>query len=193
MASNTDLGELIKKYKQGDNSAILELLNLNKRRLISWCYQILKRKEDTEDCLHDIAEEFIKTSIKKRQNHFSEGEDKIIPFLKTFAQRKAIDLLRKNKKHYEHWDIDIIKDRIADDNDFFKKNYEYEEVELAIQELEPEDQKFAIILMRYLKDKKRIMEILDLNDSQYRTIYQRVMLRLKNVILKIRSEIVINK
>ncbi len=143
--------ELVKRFIQGDKSAIEILINRHKNRVFTYIILIVKNKELAEDIFQDT---FIKV-IKSLQQGKYKDNGKFVSWVIRIAHNLTIDHFRKEKQintySNEDYESDIFNSKkLADSTieDILVENQIVIEVRLLIEEL-PEDQKHVILLRHY--------------------------------------------
>jgi RNA polymerase sigma factor (sigma-70 family) len=89
-----DDNQLVHLYIQGKEEAIAALITRHKRRVFSYIYLIVRKKELTEDIFQDTFFKVINTL--KRGQYYEEG--KFLPWVLRIARNLIIDHFRRVKK-----------------------------------------------------------------------------------------------
>ncbi|MCC5943400.1 MAG: sigma-70 family RNA polymerase sigma factor [Bernardetiaceae bacterium] len=87
-------GELVVRYKEGEEQAFVTLLERHKNRLFSAVMMIVKDTYAAEDILQETFIKVIDTIQSGRYNE----EGKFLPWISRIAHNLAIDHFRKNKR-----------------------------------------------------------------------------------------------
>ena len=143
--------DLVKRFIQGDKSAIEILINRHKNRVFTYIVLIVKNQELAEDIFQDT---FIKV-IKSLKDGKYKDNGKFVSWVIRIAHNLTIDHFRKEKQintySNEDYEADIFNSKkLADGNieDVLVENQIVKEVRLLIEEL-PADQKQVILLRHY--------------------------------------------
>ena len=143
--------DLVKRFIQGDKSAIEILINRHKNRVFTYIVLIVKNQELAEDIFQDT---FIKV-IKSLKDGKYKDNGKFVSWVIRIAHNLTIDHFRKEKQintySNEDYEADIFNSKkLADCNieDVLVENQIVKEVRLLIEEL-PADQKQVILLRHY--------------------------------------------
>lgn len=142
--------DLIKRFAEGQGSAIEELVNRYKDRVYTSIYYLVKDKYLAEDIFQDV---FIKVIDTIKSDRYSE-EGKFLPWVLRIAHNMCVDHFRKVKR------TPTIK--TSDDRDIFEVlNFQEESAEQKVVQRQshdrvrrmldmlPEEQKEVIILRHY--------------------------------------------
>lgn len=89
-----DDNQLVANYIKGDEEALAQLIHRHKRRVYSYIYLIVRKKELAEDIFQDTFVKVINT-LKKGQ-YYEEG--KFLPWVLRIARNLMIDHFRRVKK-----------------------------------------------------------------------------------------------
>jgi RNA polymerase sigma-70 factor (ECF subfamily) len=159
--------EVIRKCKENDYSAQVELYNAYKNMLYNSCFRILKNREDAEDMVHDA---FIKGF--KKINQVADDVN-IGAWLRRIAINTALDKIRKEKNTFLLEDSEEIDGEIEeidfDDTEGMSTNF----IKECIHKLKD---KYSVILVLYLIEDYNHREIatqLNLKESTVRNQYAR--------------------
>jgi len=159
--------EIIRKCKENNYSAQVEVYNAYKNMLYSSCFRILKNREDAEDMVHDA---FIK-GFKKI--HQVADDVNIGAWFRRIAINTALDKIRKEKKTF------LIKETTEIDGQVEEVDFdEAEEIPIdfikeCIHKLKD---KYSVILVLYLIEEythREISKQLNLKESTVRNQYAR--------------------
>jgi RNA polymerase sigma factor (sigma-70 family) len=143
--------DLVKRFIQGDKSAIEILINRHKNRVFTYIVLIVRNQQLAEDIFQDT---FIKVIKSLREGKYKDN-GKFVSWVIRIAHNLTIDHFRKEKQintfSNEDYETDIFNSRkLADQTieDTLIENQIISEVRLLIDEL-PEDQKQVILLRHY--------------------------------------------
>ncbi len=89
-----DDNHLVQHYINGDESALTELISRHKRRVFSYIYMTLRKKELSEDIFQDT---FLKVIHTLKRGQYQE-EGKFLPWVLRIAHNLIIDHFRREKK-----------------------------------------------------------------------------------------------
>ena len=89
-----DDNQLVAEYIQGNEDALATLVHRHKRRVFSYIYLIVRKKELAEDIFQDTFVKVIHTL--KRGQYYEEG--KFLPWVLRIARNLMIDHFRRVKK-----------------------------------------------------------------------------------------------
>ena len=159
--------EVIRKCKENDYSAQVELYDAYKNMLYNSCFRILKNREDAEDIVHDA---FIKGF--KKINQVSDDVN-IGAWLRRIAINTALDKIRKEKNTFlieESKEIDAQIEAIDFDE---AEELSIDFIKVCIHKLKD---KYSVILVLYLIENYNHREIatqLNLKESTVRNQYAR--------------------
>jgi RNA polymerase sigma factor (sigma-70 family) len=148
---------------KGDTNSFATLVERYQDFVFTIAYRIVKVREEAEEVAQDT---FIKAY--ESLNSFR-GESKFSSWLYSIAYRKALDSLRKNKKHRTSEIIDDITEGTIDDIDNALQYLQFEERSKAIQDciLKLPEEEAAIITLYYFKDQsvREISQITKLTED----------------------------
>jgi len=143
--------DLVKRFIQGDKSAIEILINRHKNRVFTYIILIIKNQELAEDIFQDT---FIKVIKSLKEGKYKDN-GKFVSWVIRIAHNLTIDHFRKEKQintySNEDYEADIFNSKKLSDStieDILVENQIVKEVRLLIEEL-PEDQKQVILLRHY--------------------------------------------
>ncbi|MFN6038393.1 MAG: sigma-70 family RNA polymerase sigma factor [Bacteroidota bacterium] len=89
-----DDNQLVAEYIQGNEEALAKLVHRHKRRVFSYIYLIVRKKELAEDIFQDTFVKVIHTL--KRGQYYEEG--KFLPWVLRISRNLMIDHFRRVKK-----------------------------------------------------------------------------------------------
>lgn len=92
MKQNDHSGNLVFRLKNGEKSALQELINMHAAKIYRFAFNYLKNKSDTEELLQDV---FIK--IWEKREILDPGQ-KIQPYLYKIVVNNIYDLIRKKNR-----------------------------------------------------------------------------------------------
>jgi len=169
--------ELIKKYISGNEDAAVKILNLDKGRIFSYVYRIVRNYHDAEDITSNT---FIKCF---RSLQSFDQKRSFSTWLFTIAHNSCIDFLRKNKKDDEYLDEQhSVRDNFIQK---YEKKKKMAKIEEAIAKLSPLDREIVILFHKEEKTYQEISEILNISISTIKTRLHRARKRLRNLICKL--------
>jgi RNA polymerase sigma factor (sigma-70 family) len=85
---------LVQRYINGEEAALAELISRHKRRVYSYIFLILRKKELSEDIFQDT---FVKVIHTLKRGQYQE-EGKFLPWVLRIAHNLIIDHFRREKK-----------------------------------------------------------------------------------------------
>jgi len=143
--------DLVKRFIQGDKSAIEILINRHKNRVFTYIVLIVKNQELAEDIFQDT---FIKVIKSLKEGKYKDN-GKFVSWVIRIAHNLTIDHFRKGKQintySNEDYEADIFNSKKLCDStieDILVEKQIVKEVRLLIEEL-PKDQKEVILLRHY--------------------------------------------
>lgn len=174
-------GELIIRYKRGDENAFATLIERHKNRLYTAIYLIVKDSFIAEDILQETFIKVIKTVQAGRYNE----QGKFLPWVSRIAHNLAIDFFRKNKR-YPMVTMDDGTRNIFDTMQFAQESHEdvqirnetYAHLRELITKL-PKAQKDVLVMRHYLR--MSFQEIADSSDVSINTALGRMRYALINL------------
>src|SRR5665213_2502374 len=89
-----DDDDLIRRYQDGEEEAIAELLGRYKKRVYTYILNVVRNREVAEDIFQETFFKVIRTLKKKQYN----GEGKFIQWVVRIAHNLIIDSFRQNGK-----------------------------------------------------------------------------------------------
>ena len=143
---------LVRKYMDGDETALSTLINRHQQKLYSFIYSKVFDRTITEDVFQDAFSKVIRTLKRGKYNE----EGKFLPWVMRIAHNLVIDHFRKNNrmpKFDNSGDFNIfsvISDNALNAEKSIIKGQVEADVRRLIDEL-PEDQK-EVLIMRIYKD-----------------------------------------
>ncbi len=142
---------MVKRFTEGDKSAIELLINRHKNRVFTYIILIVRNQQLAEDIFQDT---FIKV-IKSLEEGKYKDNGKFVSWVIRIAHNLTIDHFRKEKQintfSNEDYETDIFNSKRLSDGtieDSLVEKQIVKEVRLLIEEL-PEDQKQVILLRHY--------------------------------------------
>ncbi len=172
--------DLVKRFADGNSSAIEELISRYKDRIYTSIYYLVKDKYLAEDLFQDV---FIKIIDTIRLGKYTD-EGKFLPWALRIAHNLCVDHFRKVKR--------TPTIRTSDGNDIFEVlNFQEESAEVAVMQKQtydrvrkmidmlPEEQKEVIILRHYAD--LSFKEIADLTKCSINTALGRMRYGLINL------------
>jgi len=159
--------EVIRKCKENDYSAQVEVYSAYKNMLYNSCYRILKNREDAEDIVHDA---FIKGFKKIDQ---VADDINIGAWFRRIAINTALDKIRKEKNTFLLEDSREIDTQVEDDDFDEAEGVSIDFIKECIHSLKD---KYSVILVLYLIEDYNHREIakqLNLKESTVRNQYAR--------------------
>lgn len=96
---NTKLtdGQLVSRYKNGNEEAFAVLLNRHKNRVLTTIYLIVKDRFHAEDLMQEVFIKVIKTIKSGKYNE----KGKFLPWILRIAHNLAIDAFRNSRRNPE--------------------------------------------------------------------------------------------
>ncbi len=173
-------GELVIKYKDGDDNAFAELLNRHKTKVFTTILIIVKDHYLAEDLMQDTFVKAVKTIKSGRYNE----EGKFLPWIIRIAHNLAIDYFRKEKRYPE---VDLDDHIKTLNNMYFSedsaeaaqiKKENYSRLRMSIQVL-PEKQREVLIMRHYAE--MSFQEIAEVTDVSVNTALGRMRYALINL------------
>lgn len=143
---------LVKKYINGDEHSLSELITRHQQRIYSFIYSKVYDKDVAEDIFQDTFIKVIRTLKKGRYNE----EGKFLPWVMRISHNLVIDHFRKNKrmpKFENSGDFNIFS-VLSDSGLNAEKQLIKDQIETDLQELIkelPADQ-LEVLVMRIYKD-----------------------------------------
>ncbi|SHM72497.1 RNA polymerase sigma factor [Polaribacter sp. KT 15] len=159
--------KIIKKCKENNYTAQLEVYNSYKNMMLNSVIQIVKNKSQAEDIVQDS---FIKgfQKIKNLDNNANLGA-----WLKRIAINNSLDYLRNKKKFNFIDDSSILELCLEEKEEEVDESISIDFIKKCIHQLK---EKYRIILVLYLIEDynhREIGEMLSLNESTVRNQYKR--------------------
>jgi RNA polymerase sigma factor (sigma-70 family) len=147
--------ELIRRYQQGEECAIAELLERHKKRVYTYILNVARDRNVAEDVFQETFFKVIKT-LKKQQYS---GEGKFIQWVMRIAHNLMIDHFRQNgristiskivRPDGKVTDVfDVIKVEDSSHEDSLVKHQIRKDVRKLVEHL-PQEQKEVVILRHY--------------------------------------------
>ena len=147
--------ELIRRYQQGEECAIAELLERHKKRVFTYILNVARDRNVAEDVFQETFFKVIKT-LKKQQYS---GEGKFIQWVMRIAHNLMIDHFRQNGRISTVSKIvrpdgkvtnifDVIKVEDHSHEDTLVKHQIRKDVRKLVEHL-PQEQKEVVILRHY--------------------------------------------
>ena len=147
--------ELIRRYQQGEECAIAELLERHKKRVFTYILNVARDRNVAEDVFQETFFKVIKT-LKKQQYS---GEGKFIQWVMRIAHNLIIDHFRQNGRISTVSKIvrpdgkvtnifDVIKVEDHSHEDTLVKHQIRKDVRKLVEHL-PQEQKEVVILRHY--------------------------------------------
>jgi RNA polymerase sigma-70 factor (ECF subfamily) len=152
MQYSTSDAALVRKYMDGDETAISTLINRHQQKLYSFIYSKVFDRTITEDVFQDTFIKVIRTLKRGKYNE----EGKFLPWVMRISHNLVIDHFRKNSRmpKFEGKGDFSIFDVLKEDTLNAEKMLIKEQIESDVRELInelPEDQK-EVLIMRIYKD-----------------------------------------
>ena len=171
---------LVKKYVEGDESALTVLINKHQSKIFGFIYSKIADRDISNDIFQDTFIKVIRTLKSKSYNE----EGKFLPWVMRIAHNLIIDHFRKNKKmpmFRETEDFSIFSimsdDSLTIENKMIQKQVEID-LKKLIEEL-PADQK-EVLVMRMYQDMS-FKEISELTGVSINTALGRMRYALMNM------------
>jgi len=171
--------EIIKKLKQGNESAFKELVNNYRQMVVNTCFGLLHNTEDAEDVAQDVFIEVFRSAENFR------GDAKISTWLYRIAVNRSLNFIRDNKKRrwFQSFD-DVVESKKEALHPLNYQSYDDPESEMensqralllheVIDSL-PKNQRVAFTLNKY-EDLayKEISEVMNLSVSSVESLIHR--------------------
>ena len=152
MQYSTSDAALVRKYMDGDETALSTLINRHQQKLYSFIYSKVFDRTITEDVFQDTFIKVIRTLKRGKYNE----EGKFLPWVMRISHNLVIDHFRKNSRmpKFEGKGDFSIFDVLKEDTLNAEKMLIKEQIESDVRELIhelPEDQK-EVLIMRICKD-----------------------------------------
>ena len=152
MQYSTSDAALVRKYMDGDETALSTLINRHQQKLYSFIYSKVFDRTITEDVFQDTFIKVIRTLKRGKYNE----EGKFLPWVMRISHNLVIDHFRKNSRmpKFEGKGDFSIFDVLKEDTLNAEKMLIKEQIESDVRELIhelPEDQK-EFLIMRIYKD-----------------------------------------
>ncbi len=152
MQYSTSDAALVRKYMDGDETALSTLINRHQQKLYSFIYSKVFDRTITEDVFQDTFIKVIRTLKRGKYNE----EGKFLPWVMRISHNLVIDHFRKNSRmpKFEGKGDFSIFDVLKEDTLNAEKMLIKEQIESDVRELIhelPEDQK-EVLIMRIYKD-----------------------------------------
>jgi len=152
MQYSTSDAALVRKYMDGDETALSTLINRHQQKLYSFIYSKVFDCTITEDVFQDTFIKVIRTLKRGKYNE----EGKFLPWVMRISHNLVIDHFRKNSRmpKFEGKGDFSIFDVLKEDTLNAEKMLIKEQIESDVRELIhelPEDQK-EVLIMRIYKD-----------------------------------------
>jgi RNA polymerase sigma-70 factor (ECF subfamily) len=142
---------LIKRFQDGDMSALQEIYELSKNYIFNIVYKMVQDRQETEDIVHDV---FIKIYDKRKKYR---SEMPFMGWLNRVAVNHTLNLIKRKKSYFRKLE-QIFKD----------DNHEDDFTEDLVRQ---EDSKLALILLKKIPADYRICLILrEMDDMNYEDI-----------------------
>ncbi|HSY75219.1 MAG TPA: sigma-70 family RNA polymerase sigma factor [Bacteroidia bacterium] len=147
--------ELIRRYQDGEEEAIAELLKRYKKRVYTYILNVVRNREIAEDVFQETFFKVIRTLKKKQYN----GEGKFIQWVVRIAHNLMIDHFRQNgristisrivRPDGKVADVfDVIKIEDGSHEDTLVKSQIRKDIRKLVEHL-PQEQKEVVILRHY--------------------------------------------
>ena len=147
--------ELIRRYQQGEECAIAELLERHKKRVFTYILNVVRDRNIAEDVFQETFFKVIKTLKKQQYN----GEGKFIQWVVRIAHNLMIDHFRQNGRISTISRIvrpdgkvanifDVIKVEDSSHEDTLVKHQIRKDIRKLVEHL-PQEQKEVVILRHY--------------------------------------------
>lgn len=162
---------------QSDKSKFEYFFNKYNKLLYKYSFEILKNHSDVEDALQitylKIYNNLHKISI--------EEEKKSINFMITIVINTSKTLIMKNKNNDYHLDINP---DLAYDSDDFDKNFDINDMKIAIFQLDNDDRNILLLKYIYGYSLKELADIFDTTEQNIGIRIFRIKKKVKNLILQ---------
>ena len=152
MQYSTSDAALVRKYMDGDETALSTLINRHQQKLYSFIYSKVFDRTITEDVFQDTFIKVIRTLKRGKYNE----EGKFLPWVMRIAHNLVIDHFRKNNRmpKFENKDdfniFSVLSDGSLNAEKQIIKGQVESDVRRLIEEL-PDDQK-EVLIMRIYKE-----------------------------------------
>lgn len=135
----TEAGLLALYYKERDNVYVGELLSRYTLRLLGVCMKYLKDEDDARDMVQQVFEKVLAELGKYEIDNFG-------GWLYRIAQNACISQIRAQKQFVaEEYLVYVPADVEPDTRQFWEKEQQHERLQLALEQLKP-DQKICVSL-----------------------------------------------
>ncbi len=173
--------EIIRECIKGDSSAQELLYNKFASKMLGVCIRYFKSIEEAEDALQ---EGFIKVFANLK---YYRSEGSFEGWIRKIMVNTALNIYRKNQKHYFHSDIDEIQEQYFGGN-LISQKYSAEQLLKVIQDL-PTGYKLVFNLFEIEGySHKEIAEMLDISVSTSKSQLLKAKNRLKNTLQKLNHQ-----
>ena len=150
-----DDDDLIRRYQDGEEEAIAELLGRYKKRVYTYILNVVRNREVAEDIFQETFFKVIRT-LKKKQYY---GEGKFIQWVVRIAHNLSIDYFRQNGRISTISKIvrpdgkvvdvfDVVKIEDGSHEDTMIKSQIRKDIRKLVDHL-PQEQKEVVILRHY--------------------------------------------
>jgi RNA polymerase sigma factor (sigma-70 family) len=164
-----DDNNLVDLYIKGNEEALAVLIHRHKRRVFSYVYLIVRKKELTEDIFQDT---FVKVINTLKRGQYSE-EGKFLPWVLRIARNLIIDHFRKVKKmptvqsvvneDGEETDIFSILPLVQPDNNGIDKQAFRKAIRGMVETLPGEQKEVLMMRMYYDMSFKEIADVTEVS------------------------------
>ena len=172
--------QLVKRYRNGDELALQQLIIKHQTRVKGFIFSKVKDKDTTEDIFQDT---YIKVIKSLRKGAYNE-EGKFLPWVMRIAHNLVVDFFRKEKKlpkQPNNSDYDIFS-LISDDSLHTEQRMVKSQIDIEVKALVtrlPKDQQ-EVVQMRMYRDMS-FKEIADNTGVSINTALGRMRYALQNI------------
>lgn len=153
--------DLIENLKKKDKKALDILVEKYSNLIFKIAYSVLNNRQLSEECVNDVL-----LKVWDSINSFNRNEDKFKCWIMAIAKYTAIDLLRKEKKHYDN---NLLDENISKEGLLVEEALEVKETrQLIISEIKKMDDVNKQIFIKkffFMEPIKNIGQALGLSDS----------------------------
>ncbi|MCS7084421.1 MAG: RNA polymerase sigma factor [Aquificaceae bacterium] len=165
--------QIIKRIARGEESALVELINIMQKRVFSYCYSLVGSYEDAEEITSDVFYQVWKSASKFKNLSTP------TTWIFGIARNLCLNHLRKKKLHFQElFENDAIFDPIEEQ----ELNATAEEIRQAISKLSPIQREILYLVFYEEMDYKSIAKFLDIPENTVKTRVFNAKKRLKEIL-----------
>lgn len=170
---------LVEQVKAGSMPCFQELYDRYKVRIYSYLYQILRNKEQAEDCAHDV---FI--LLFNKANLYS-PKSKFSSWLYKIAKNMALDLLRKNKVRKS---ISLDEELEKDDSSLFTLHEMLENPDAGPSQIAQSEEMKALLqkaIEQLSEEERQVITLCDIQGLPHQEVSEIIGAKPKTVAVKL--------